>query len=146
MIRKYRKIWTISERGRTGVITTNTRKELYAIEATKYVQQESLHFWEKMVVCNPFSADSSKEEARVLEEFKKQLYSFKRIIVHAQRGFSLPKIVYSGKANGAADDIIMAMLITIYWSVEFTMQRVQSARKYFFCLTFISKLATTNNK
>lgn len=87
MIRNYRKIWTISERGRTGIITTNTRKELYAIEATKYVQQESLHFWEKMVVSNPFSADSSKEEARVLEEFKKQLYSFKRIIVHPQRGF-----------------------------------------------------------
>ena len=78
MLKNYRKIWTISERGRVGVITTNTRKELYSIEATKFVQQESLHFWEKMVVCNPFSADATKEEARVLEEFKKQLYSFKR--------------------------------------------------------------------
>ncbi len=77
MLRKYRKIWTISERSRIGVITTNTRKELYAIESTKFIQQQALHFWEHLVVANP-AGQKGKEEKRVLEEFKKQLISFKR--------------------------------------------------------------------
>ena len=92
MLRNYRKIWTIRDKQRTGVVTTNTRKELYAMETVKYMTQESIYLWEHLVVANP--AGTVREEARTLEEFKKQLMGFKRVICHPQRGYSLPKVRY----------------------------------------------------
>ena len=74
MLRDYRKIWTIRDKSRTGVVTTNTRKELYAMETVKYMTQESVHFWEHLVVANP--AGTVNEEKRCLEEFKKQLMGY----------------------------------------------------------------------
>jgi len=147
MLRDYRKIWTIRDKSRTGVVTTNTRKELYAMETVKYMTQESVHFWRDLVVANP--AGTANEEKRCLEEFKKQLmgyvtfssclpktlltqvsfFSFKRVICHPQRGYSLPKIIYTGKSQGAKDDLVMTLLIGVFWLTEFTCHRVQ-ARKY----------------
>ena len=127
MLRDYRKIWTIRDKSRTGVVTTNTRKELYAMETVKYMTQESVHFWEHLVVANP--AGTVNEEKRCLEEFKKQLMGFKRVICHPQRGYSLPKIIYTGKSQGAKDDLVMTLLIGVFWLTEFTCHRVQ-ARKY----------------
>jgi len=129
MLRNYRKIWTIRDKQRTGVVTTNTRKELYAMETVKYMTQESIYLWEHLVVANP--AGTVREEARVLEEFKKQLMGFKRVICHPQRGYSLPKIVYTGKSQGAKDDLVMTLLIGIFWLTEFSCQRVQAPYEMF---------------
>ncbi len=93
MLRSYRKIYTLRDKQRTGVVTTANRKELYAIEAQKYIIQESIHIHEGFFSSNPHG--TAKEEERVLEEFKKQLLGFKRIIVAPQRGYSLPKVVVS---------------------------------------------------
>ena len=93
MLRSFRKVYTLRDKQRTGVVTTANRKELYAIEAQKYIIQESIHIHEGFFCANPHGA--AKEEERVLEEFKKQLLGFKRIIVAPQRGYSLPKVVVS---------------------------------------------------
>lgn len=126
LLRPYSRIWTIRDKQRTGVVTTNTRKELYAMETCKYMTMESVHFWEELVVANPSGGET--EEKRVLEELKKQLMGFKRVIVHPQRGYSMPKVVYTGKSQGAADDMVMCLLIGVFWTCEFICQRVQ-ARK-----------------
>ena len=125
MLRNYRKVWTMRDKQRTGVVTTNTRKELYSMECVKYITQESMHFWEHLVVANP--AGTAREEERVLTEFKKELLSFKRVICHPQRGYSLPKIVYTGKSQGAEDDLVMALIMGCFWLGEFICMRVASA-------------------
>lgn len=71
MLRSYRKIYTLRDKQRTGVVTTANRKELYAIEAQKYIIQESIHIHEGFFSSNPHG--TAKEEERVLEEFKKQV-------------------------------------------------------------------------
>ena len=44
------------------------------METVKYMTQESIYLWEHLVVANP--AGTVREEARVLEEFKKQLMGY----------------------------------------------------------------------
>ena len=127
------------DKSRTGVVTTNTRKELYAMETQKYMTQESVHFWEHLVVANP--SGTANEEKRCLEEFKKQLMGFKRVICHPQRGYSLPKVIYTGKSQGAKDDLVMTLLIGVFWLTEFHMPSRQ-ARKYFFFAFPFDRLLT----
>lgn len=125
MLRPYTKCYTLTEKG--GVIGVNTnavRKELYAMEAVRYLCQESILFWEAMFSANPNGGANEKE--RVMEDFKEQLMSFKRVIVHPQRGFSLPKIHYSGKSKGGRDDLVMSLMIGIYWSTEFVCNRTEA--------------------
>ena len=83
MLRKYRKVYTLTEKnGVIGVCTTAVRKELYAMETVKYLCQESIKFYEHMIVANP--GGDTNEKQRVLDDFREQLMSFKRIIVHPQ--------------------------------------------------------------
>lgn len=124
MIRPYRKIYTLTEKnGRIGVCTTAVRKELYAMETVKYLCQESIKFYEHLIVANP--GGDTNEKQRVMDDFREQLMSFKRIIVHPQRGFSLPKIHYSGKSKGGRDDLVMCLMMCIYFCTEFTCQRTE---------------------
>lgn len=125
MLRPYRRVYTLTEKGGViGVNTTAVRKELYSMEAVKYLCQESIQFYSKIVVANPTGGANEKD--RVLADFKEQLLSFKRVIVHPQRGFALPKIHYSGKSKGGRDDLVMSLLIGIYWTTEFTCQRTEA--------------------
>jgi len=130
MLRPYRRIYTLTEKGGIiGVNTTAVRKELYSMETVKYLCQESIRFWDQMVVANPGGGANEKE--RVMEDFKEQLLSFKRVIVHPERGFSLPKIHYSGKSKGGRDDLVMSLMIAIYWTTEFTCQRTEAPYEMF---------------
>ena len=72
----------------------------------------------------------------------KSFFSFKRVICHPQRGYSLPKIVYTGKSQGAKDDLVMTLLIGVFWLTEFTCHRVQARKYSLLCLCFFNK---TNN-
>ena len=130
MLRPYRRVYTLTEKGGIiGVNTTATRKELYSMECVKYLCQESVKFWKNLIVANPNGGSNEKE--RVLEDFKDQLLSFKRIIVAPQRGFGLPKIHYSGKSSGGRDDLVMSLMIAIYWTTEFTCQRTEAPYEMF---------------
>ena len=130
MLRPYRRVYTLTEKGGViGVNTTAVRKELYSMETVKYLCQESIKFWTHLVVANPKGGSNEKE--RVLTDFKEQLLSFKRIIVHPDRGFSLPKIHYSGKSKGGRDDLIMSLMIGIYWTTEFVTKRTEAPYEQF---------------
>ena len=83
MLKPYRKVYTLTEKnGRIGVCTTAVRKELYAMETVKYLCQESIKFYENLIVANP--GGDTNEKQRVMDDFREQLMSFKRIIVHPQ--------------------------------------------------------------
>jgi hypothetical protein len=125
MLRNYRKVWTITEKSRTGVITTATRKELYTMETQKYICQESLQLWKDLVVSNPMGVGDTK--ARVMSDFKKQILAFKRIIQQPQRGFALPRVVYTGKFKGGNDDLCICLTMAVYWGIEFITHRVKDA-------------------
>jgi hypothetical protein len=125
MLRPYRRVYTLTEKG--GIIGVNTnavRKELYSMETVRYLCQESILFWEHLVVSNPNGGANEKQ--RVMEDFKEQLMAFKRVIVHPQRGFALPKIHYSGKAKGGRDDLVMSLMIGLYWATEFVCNRTEA--------------------
>lgn len=122
ILKPYRKVYVLTEKnGVIGVCTTHTRKELYAMETVKYFCQESIKIWKDLVISN---VGSSREA--VLQDFKEQLLQFKRIIVSPMRGFALPKIHYSGKANGGQDDFVMALIMCVYWVGEFLTQRTEA--------------------
>ena len=130
MLRPYRKVYTLTEKGGViGVCTTAVRKELYAMETVKYLCQESIKFYENLIVANP--GGDTNEKKRVMDDFREQLMTFKRIIVHPQRGFSLPKIHYSGKSKGGRDDLVMCLMMNIFWCTEFTCQRTEAPYEMF---------------
>lgn len=56
---------------------------------------------------------------------KKQLLNFKRVVVHPNRGFQLPKIVYTGKFKGGQDDVVMALTMAIFFTIEFCTERLE---------------------
>jgi hypothetical protein len=62
-----------------------------------------------------------------LSDFKKQLFSFKRIIQHPQRGFALPRVIYTGKFKGGNDDLCITLTMAVYWAIEFVTHRVKDA-------------------
>ena len=125
MLRNYRKVWTITEKARTGVVTTATRKELYTMETQKYICQESLQLWKNLVVSNPTGIGDVK--SRSITDFKKQILAFKRIIQQPQRGFALPRVVYTGKFKGGNDDLCICLTMAVYWGIEFITHRVKDA-------------------
>ena len=86
MLRPYRKVYTLTEKGGViGVCTTAVRKELYAMETVKYLCQESIKFYENLIVANPGGGVNEKKQ--VMDDFREQLMTFKRIIVHPQVSF-----------------------------------------------------------
>lgn len=125
MLKSYRKVWTISEKSRTGVITTATRKQLYTMETQKYICQESVMLWKNLVVSNPTGVGDVK--ARAVSDLKKQILAFKRIIQQPQRGFSLPRVIYTGKFKGGNDDLVICLTMAVYWGIEFITHRVKDA-------------------
>jgi len=131
MLRPYQKIFVIREKDRIGVHTTANRKELYAMATTRFFSQNAIHFWESFSASNPNAGDSLCEAKRVKKEFQKQLFMFKRIIVRPMRGFSLPRIVYSGKIKGANDDIVITLTMLLYWAQEFICHRTSAPMEMF---------------
>lgn len=125
ILKPYRKVYVLTEKnGVIGVCTTHTRKELYVMETTKYICQESIKIWKDLVVING-------DEKNVLQDFREQLMSFKRIIQHPMRGFSLPKIFYSGKAKGGRDDMVMCLVMGSYWTTNFLTKRTEAPYELF---------------
>lgn len=112
---------SLMERGQPGVITTHKRKELYANYAIEQFAGDRLHFAieDEFVCMNPFQ-DANKRANIVKGKMTRQLSFFNKLVIHKgnpEEG-GIPKIVYSGKGSGP-DDIMMTMVITLYWSMMF---------------------------
>ena len=61
-----------------------------------------------------------------MAELNKQLLGYRKIVLHSQTGRSEPRISYTGKSQGAQDDIIVTLTIAAYWGVQFMTRRIQS--------------------
>ena len=114
MLSKYVKLWTWNENGRDGLLTTNTRKILYAAEGCRHLGGNSIHIYKNLLLSNPYDhAPYAEKKNRVLKELKTQLLKFSKIV--KPRGHGKPIIIYSGKGDGSEnDDFVLAFLIALY--------------------------------
>ena len=121
-------VYSIMEGGLAGVRTTHKRKELYAMELCKFMSQYALqHTGDDMVCANPLKQMAAADLRKsTLDEMQKQMLGFRKIVLHSETGRSEPRVVYTGKSQGAQDDLIMTCTIAAYWGVQFMTQRIQS--------------------
>ena len=125
MLRTNANVYSVMEGGLAGVRTTHKRKELYAMELCKFLSQNALcHLGDITVCANPLKSDADLLK-KTMEELKKQMLGFRKIVLHSQTGRSEPRIVYTGKSQGAQDDLIVTATIAAYWGVQFMTQRIQ---------------------
>jgi hypothetical protein len=117
------------ERGEPGVITTHKRKELYSNTAVERFAGEGIWYAERFVCANPYG-DANAREARVKRMFRKQLGIFSKIVVPRGKDYNIPKIIYSGKADGN-DDLVMTFMIGLFWSIQFMTGRSNPSAKDF---------------
>lgn len=123
MLRNEPNVYSVMEGGLAGVRTTQKRKELYAMELCKFISQDALqHTGDNLVVTNPLR---SCPVPVALAELKKQLLGFRKIVLHSTTGRSDPRISYTGKSQGAQDDLCITATIAAYWGVQFMTRRIQ---------------------
>lgn len=122
MLRHESNVYAVTEGGLAGVRTTNKRKELYSMELCKFMSQQAMaHTGDKLVSTNPLNLTS-----KPLEDLKQQLMGFRKIILHSKTGRSEARVSYTGKSQGAQDDLVVTLSIAAYWGVQFMTQRIQS--------------------
>lgn len=122
MLRNEGHVYCVTEGGLAGVRTTSKRKELYAMELCKFMSQSAMkHTGSHLVVENPLNTES-----KPLESLKQQLMGFRKIILQSKTGRSEARVSYTGKSQGAQDDLVITASIAAYWGVQFMTQRIQS--------------------
>lgn len=128
MLRAETNVFAVMEGGLAGVRTTHKRKELYAMELCKFISQRALsHTGDALVCANPIKTGTAAElRAAALAELTKQLLGFRKIVLHSQTGRSEPRISYTGKSQGAQDDLVVTLTIAAYWGVQFMTRRIQA--------------------
>jgi hypothetical protein len=134
MVRNERRVYTQYEKGKCGVLTTHDRKEKYTHSFLNYFNTEAVHFINDWVCCNPFE-DANTRHKSIKTELKKQLLTFQKMVLsNENRPFELSKHIYTGKVKaGMNDDIVMTILFTTYWAVEFVARRLQAPYESFNC-------------
>ena len=76
MIRNYRRVYTVREKERIGIMTTNVRKELYAMETTRYLSQHAIDIYTNFIVTNTRGQPTlAKEEKHVIDVSNKKPYT-----------------------------------------------------------------------
>jgi len=126
MLRHESNVYSVCEGGLAGVRTTQKRKELYAMEVCKFISQNAmLHTGDALVSANPLKDETDSElRKQALNELEKQLLGYRKIVMHSQTGRSDPRISYTGKSQGAQDDLVVTLTIAAYWGVQFMTQRI----------------------
>lgn len=132
MVRNERKVYTQYEKGKCGVLTTHDRKEKYTHSFLNFFNSEAAHFIEDWICVNPFE-DANDRHRKVKAELKKQLLTFQKMVITNENApHQLAKHIYTGKAKpGMNDDIVMTILFTTYWAVEFVQKRLQAPYESF---------------
>ena len=122
MVKDERLVYVVHEKKRAGVTTTHKRKELYATTLVESIH--NLRFSPKCVCANP-KLDANARLTQTKQEFKKQMIQFKKLTIPAAKPFDLPKIIYTGKTKkGMNDDIVMTLMIGLFWAREFCNKRI----------------------
>lgn len=123
MLRSCGYVYCVCEKGVAGVRTTNQRKELYAMELCKFVSQQACLLEKRIVVKNRF-LDHESRKKETLENLRKQLIGFRKLVLKSTTGRSEPRVSYTGKSQGAQDDLVVTMSIAAYWGVQFLSRRI----------------------
>tara|TARA_B110000908_G_C10249003_1_gene450671 strand:- start:582 stop:2345 length:1764 start_codon:yes stop_codon:yes gene_type:complete len=124
MLCSYEKIWTYQDNGKDGIITSNSRKELFAAEGVKHLSCQSITMWDKLLLPNPFdNRNYTVKKEFLLKKLTSQLAAFSKII--KKRGHSKPLIIFSGKGPNADenDDFVLALLIGLYFGALWVMRK-----------------------
>lgn len=122
MVKDERLTYVIHEKKRPGVMTTNSRKELYVQALLEY--QHSMHLIPNLVCVNP-KMDANTRTVMTKKEFRKQLLMFKKLVVPGANAFNIPKIVYTGKCkSGQNDDLVLTLMIGAFWAREFLNKKI----------------------
>ena len=121
MLRNESHVYAVTEGGLAGVRTTSKRKELYSMELCKFMSQHAMkHTGDALVTCNPLNTTSNP-----MKNLKEQLMGFRKIILHSKTGRSEARVSYTGKSQGAQDDLVVTASIAAYWGVQFMTERIQ---------------------
>jgi hypothetical protein len=69
--------------------------------------------------------DANTRLVATKKEFEKQLLGFRKIILPSKQPFNNAKIVFTGKVkHGMNDDLVMTLMIALYWGREFNKKRI----------------------
>ncbi len=122
MVKDERLVYVVHEKRKAGVNTTHKRKELYAKTLVEGIA--GLKFSPKCICANP-KIDAQTRMQKTKAEFKKQMIEFKKLTIPAAKPFDLPKIIYTGKTKkGKNDDIVMTLMIGLFWAREFLTKNI----------------------
>ncbi len=131
MVKNERKVWTMYEKGKAGVVTTNERKMKYVESVLGFFNNQAIHFINDTVCKNPYR-DANDRLKLVKSEFKKQLLQFQKNVLHPTKPWDLAKIIYSGKVKeGMKDDICMTLLFTTFWAQQFMTKKIMAPYETF---------------
>ena len=112
----------VSENGLAGVRTTNKRKELYSMELSKFMSQNACRIDNALIVANPYGVTKQA----TLDSFRKQMLGYRKIVLKSTTGRSEARVCYTGKSQGANDDLVVTLTIGAYWGVQFYSRRIAS--------------------
>lgn len=118
---RVKRVWVMHEKEKTGVLTTNARKELYA-DRLKYFLSQNCIGWrdEGVLTGNP----SKGEAERIRKVCHEQLSNYRRVTMEAAPG-RIAKHHYSGKLAGSRqDDLCLTLQLTAYWATRFAAQSI----------------------
>ena len=122
MVKDERLVYVIHEKKKAGVNTTHKRKDLYTQTLLEYAA--STRIVPRCVCANP-KLDANKRLLETKAEFKKQMIQFKKLTIPAAKPFDLPKVIYTGKTKkGMNDDMVMTLMIAVFWGREFLAKRI----------------------
>ena len=118
---RYKKVWCLHEKEKTGVLTTNARKELYA-DRLKYFLSQNCIGWREGGVLTGCSTKGEAE--RVRKVIMEQLSNYRRVTMEAAPG-RVAKWHYSGKLAGSRqDDACLTLQLCTYWATRFAAQSI----------------------
>ena len=122
MLKHTGRTYVVCENGLSGVRTTNARKELYSMELCKFMAQDGFGLHDSVVTVNPFAGEHKGRD--VIDLLRRQLMGYRKIVLKSTTGRSEPRVCYTGKAQGAQDDLVVTATIAAYWGVQFLTQRI----------------------
>jgi len=118
---RYKRVWCMHEKERTGVLTTAARKELYA-DRLKYFLSQNCIGWREGGVLTGSSKKGEAERIRLV--MKEQLSNYRRVTMEAAPG-RVAKWHYSGKLAGSRqDDACLTLQLCTYWATRFAAQSI----------------------
>jgi hypothetical protein len=102
---------TLAEHARAvvGVRTTNESKEQMYILLRNLLEEDTLRVWDELITTH--SAGSDKQLSKVIQ----QMHNYNAVFTDPGRVFAQTRRVFSGKAQGEQDDLLIALQLAILY-------------------------------